>query len=328
MNGRRRQIVLATGTLLASSFSPIARAGPREPLVAYIDVDRPTGRSNWEKMQRAVERRFANLRVKPKLISIVAAGNRSDENKLKLRSTLEDLRPSIVVSYHPTLADIVREFKMGLPILFFYVGDPIARGFTDSLVRPSGGMSGYILGASALVKRREMLLRLMPDCKVLGIFDLEHEPGPILYNDAIIANDPFVNLKKRFFYCSTGAEFEKFVLGPEARSVDAWDIPWNLFATQYMQGMVNGFSRIRMPAMYPRLAFLKMGGMVAHEPDSDDFAEVFAGQIAALLDGVPIEQIPIVQSTRYRFGLNLTALRNVGIRPPKSLLKVADTVIQ
>ncbi len=330
MNGQRRRIIRIAGTLLAGSLLSTVRADTRKPLVVYLDIDRPIGPANWEKMQRAMERQFSASRIKPKLIPIIAKADRSDETRLKLRSDIEELRPTIVVSYHPALAFMVREFKLDIPILFFYVGDPVARGLTNSLVRPSGGMTGYVLGTSSLVKRREMLFRLMPDCKILGIFDLrpEDEPKPVTYNDSIIEDDPFIKVKKRFFYCSNAVEFEKFLLGPVVRSVDAWDMPWNLFVTQYMQGIAGGFSRIRMPAMFPRLAFLNMGAMAAHEPDTDDFAEVFARQIAALLDGVPIENIPFIRSTRYKFGLNLTALRNVGLSPPKSLIKVADVVIQ
>ncbi len=112
------------------------------------------------------------------------------------------------------------------------------------------------------------------------------------------------------------------------RSVDAWDIPWVLFVAQYKQGIVDGFSRLRIPAMYSRISMVKLGGMAALQTDSSDMVDVFARQIFALLNGVPIENIPIVQSTRYKFGLNLAALQNAGIRPPKSLIKAADVVIQ
>ena len=47
-----------------------------------------------------------------------------------------------------------------------------------------------------------------------------------------------------------------------------------------------------------------------------------------LTAGVPIEEIPVVQATRYSFGLNLKTCRQVGIEPPKSLIKIADLVIE
>ncbi|HEX9389696.1 MAG TPA: ABC transporter substrate binding protein [Usitatibacteraceae bacterium] len=327
-NIRRRKLLLAAGALLAAGNATLVRANSRTPKIAYVNEDNVSARGNFEKMRRALEHRFVNARIKPELIFVSAALNRSQETVMKLRIALESLQPAIVIAPTITYAEMVRDLKPGLPVLFFYLGNPVARGLADSLTRPALGMTGYVLGPGSLVKRREMLLRLVPQCRVLGIYDLEFEPGPVPYNDSIIENDPFTRLTKRFFYFSTLPEFEKFAHGPEVRSVDAWDIPWSRFAVLYGEAMTREFARIRMPVIYPRLHFLKLGGMSALQPNTDDMHEVFAGQAAALLDGVPLENIPIVQSTRYNFGLNLAALRQVGINPPKSLIKVADMVIQ
>lgn len=327
-NVRRRQIVFTAGALLAAGTATFAKASLRTTLIAYINEDRPVARANFEKMRQTLNYRFANARIKPELVFVSSALNRNEETRQKLRLALENLRPAIVISPGITYAEIVRDFKLGLPIIFFYLGNPVARGLADSLTRPALGMTGYVLGPGSLVKRREMLLRLVPQCRVLGIYDLEFESGPVTYNDSIIENDPFTHLKKRFFYFSAVTDFEKFARGPEVHSVDAWDIPWSRFAVENGEVMAREFSRIRMPVMYPRLHFLKFGGMAALQPNTDEMYEVFAEQIVSLLDGVPLENIPIVQSTRYNFGLNLTALRLVGIKPPKSLIKVADVVIQ
>jgi len=48
-----------------------------------------------------------------------------------------------------------------------------------------------------------------------------------------------------------------------------------------------------------------------------DSFDVMASQAKLLLDGVPIEQIPVVQSTRFRFGLNLKACHAAGVAPPQ-----------
>ncbi|MBI3714404.1 MAG: hypothetical protein HY255_00210, partial [Betaproteobacteria bacterium] len=58
-----------------------------------------------------------------------------------------------------------------------------------------------------------------------------------------------------------------------------------------------------------------------------DCFDVLATQAKLLLDGVALEQIPVVQSSLFRFGLNLKACRAAGVNPPKSLLKLADQVL-
>lgn len=327
MNESRRRVLLGAGAMTACSLA-IARVNSRTPKIAYINTDSLGARNSFEEMRRALEHRFAKATLKPELVFISSVLSRSEETAMKLRVSLANLRPVIVITPVVTFAEMTRSEKPGLPVLFFYLGNPVVRGLADSLTRPALGMSGYIPGPGSLVKRREMLLRLVPQCRVLGIYDPEFEPGPVPYNDSIIDNDPFNQLKRRFFYFSTLPEFEKFMRAPDARSVEAWDIPWSRFAVEYGEAMAREFARIRMPVIFPRLHFLKWGGMSALQPNTSEMHEVFANQTASLLDGVPLENIPIVQSTRYNFGLNLMALRNVGIDPPKSLIKIADLVIQ
>lgn len=327
MNESRRRILLGAGAIAACSMT-LARANSRTPKIAYINTNSAGARNSFEEMRRALEHRFANATLKPELVFISSALNRSEETAMKLRVSLANLQPVIVITPVVTFAEMTRNVRPGLPVLFFYLGNPVMRGLTDSLTRPALGMSGYTQGPGSVVKRREMLLRLVPQCRVLGIYDPEFEPGPVHYNDSIIENDPFAHIKKLFFYFAETPDFEKFTHSSDVRSVDAWDIPWSRFAVEHGKVMAREFARIRMPAMYPRIHFLKLGGMAAVQPNTDEMHGVFADQAAALLDGVPLENIPIVQSTRYNFGLNLMALRNVGIDPPKSLIKIADLVIQ
>ncbi len=324
----RRRLVLGGSAALALATSASSSASTGAPVIAFIAGPEIANGLGFEEMRLAIERRFQNERIRPRLVSIWLPSKRNDEIKQKLRDDLLTLRPEAIISSSDGYVDGLRSFKLGRPILFFYPGNPVVRGFTDSLVRPSNGATGYVLGNTSLIKRRETLFRLLPECKTLGIYDLEFEPPPVPYNDSIIENDPFTHVRKRFFYFSKPSDFEKFARSPLLRSVDAWDIPWCRFSWDYGELMAREFARARIPVMFPRLHFLKWGGTAAVQPNIDDCYAVFADQVAALLRGVPIEEIPIVQSSRYSIGLNLGALRRAGVNPSKALVKVADVVIQ
>jgi hypothetical protein len=56
--------------------------------------------------------------------------------------------------------------------------------------------------------------------------------------------------------------------------------------------------------------------------------DAWAAQTEALLAGVPVADIPVIQSGCFNFGLDLAACRELGIHPPKALLKIADLVMQ
>ncbi len=135
------------------------------------------------------------------------------------------------------------------------------------------------------------------------------------------------NTQIRKFGARTPEELLKILGMSEAKTVDAWDVPFHFLTFRYRETSIPMLLRTRKPAIFGRMNFLANGAMAAYEPDASDSYDVLAAQCELVLQGVPIQQIPVVQSTRYRFGLNLTACRNAGVNPPKSLIKLADQVL-
>ena len=268
------------------------------------------------------------MKLSPEVVFVPAVVLGAGEDVLQLKRALENLRPTIVLAANPFFARAARDFKLGLPILFFAPDDVVTRDFTTSLIRPSAGMTGFTVGATSTLKRREMLLRFAPDCKVLGILGKEGDRGEGISSTRDSVADPFKKVEKRYFSCLSVDELVALLRRPEARGVDAWDGPYSQVPFRYAEETVREFARTRRPVMYARLRHVRLGGMAAYEPNLGEAFDAWASQTALLLDGVPIADIPVVQSTRYSFGLNLAACRQLSINPPKSLIKIADVVIQ
>ncbi len=326
MKGGRRRFLSVAGAMAAHSLSVFAKADSRAPFIAFIDIEAPGARAACERFKRAIERRFPSEKSRPHVAFIPCElEDESEPVRQKLRLALEDLRPAIIVAENSQFATYSKNFKMGVPILFFYPGNPIEMGYTNSLAHPSDGMTGFIYSEFTSTKRREMLLRLAPACKRLGIFDAAetHNPANVLALPGVPKP-----IATRYFYCNTVAELAAFSRGPLARQVDAWDVPYGGLSFLHAEETVREFGRIGLPVIYGRIRLVRLGGMAAYEPSIEEAFDTWAGQCALILAGVPVTDIPIAQSTRYSFGLNLTALRNAGVRPPKSLIKAADVVIQ
>ncbi len=326
MNSGRRRFLSGASAMAAYGVPVIAKANSRAQLIAFIDIETPGARAACEQFKRAIERRFPSEKSRPQVVFIPCElGEESEQVKQKLRLALEDLRPAIIVAANSRFATYAKNFKMGLPILFFYPGNPIVKGYTNSLAHPSEGMTGFTYSDSAPAKRREMLLRLAPACRNLGIFDLDEMQSG---SDVPALPDAFKHVTKHYFYCNSVAELEAFSKGPRARQVDAWDVPYGGLSFLHAEETVREFGKIGLPVIYGRMRLARLGGMAAYEPSLEELFDTWAGQSALILSGVPVVDIPIAKSTRYSFGLNLTALRNAGVKPPISLIKAADVVIQ
>lgn len=329
MELRKRQL-LATGLGLAAAAAlpGPALASATAPLLVIIDIDTPSTRAVFKGFVTAVNRRFAGARIRPE-VRFIANSSETDEPSFQsLKQELVAARADIILASNPTLAAMARKCGLGTPILFFSLADPIASGLTDSLTRPGMGMTGFTLGAASNLKRREMLLRLAPRCRRVGLLSgtihlmegLRQPPaGHSVWPPGI---------DERIFKCDRVEELAALVKTRGAREVDAWDIEYTFLAFRHPEETVRLLATLKRPIIYPRMKHVHLGGMAAYEPSIEESDEAWVSQVASLLAGIPIAEIPVVQATRYSFGLNLRTCRQVGIDPPKSLIKIADLVIE
>ncbi len=84
----------------------------------------------------------------------------------------------------------------------------------------------------------------------------------------------------------------------------------------------------RLPALYPVLAFMDSGGLMAYGADPTILYRRAVDYVDKILRGAKPADLPIEQPTQFRLVVNLKTAKALGLTFPESILLRADEVIR
>jgi putative ABC transport system substrate-binding protein len=216
-----------------------------------------------------------------------------------------------------------------IPIVFITGSDPVALGYVASLNRPGSTVTGVTQLTSLLGAKRIGLLReLVPKAEPIAILINPTFPvSPAQLKDAQEAAAA-IGVRSMVLEASAESEFEAAFATLIQQRAGALLIAADPFFNSRRQQLVALAARHRVPTMYEFREFATAGGLMSYGTSlGDGYAQVgnYAGRI---LKGVKPSDLPVVQSTRFEFVINLNTAKALGVEVPPTLSARADEVIE
>jgi putative tryptophan/tyrosine transport system substrate-binding protein len=218
-----------------------------------------------------------------------------------------------------------------IPIVFAVSDDPVKLGLVANLARPGGNATGVnFFFTEVIAKRLRLLHDLIPKAaRIAVLVNPSNAPTAESTVQDVKRAAPAIGLQiQTVLSATTAAEIDAAFASFARDRPDALFVaPDGFFFSRAVQ-LATLAARDRIPATYSNRDVVAVGGLMSYGTNlSDAFRQVgiYAGRI---LKGEKPADLPVVQSTKFEFVINLQTARALGIEVPPGVLSIADEVIE
>ena len=92
--------------------------------------------------------------------------------------------------------------------------------------------------------------------------------------------------------------------------------------------LVTLTARDKIPAMYSTREFVDAGGLMSYGADLTEMFRQMGTYTGSILKGSKPDDLPVLQSTKFEFVINLTTAKALGLNIPEGVLTIPDNVME
>jgi putative ABC transport system substrate-binding protein len=215
-----------------------------------------------------------------------------------------------------------------IPIVFGVGNDPVQLGLVASLARPGGNATGInFFNAELAAKRLGLLHDLVPKAvRIAVLVNPANAPETALRDISEAARA--IGLQIQFLNASTSREIEAAFATLVRDRADALFVAPDIFFVTRRVQLVTLAAHYRIPAAYAGREVVEAGGLMSYATDRANMFRQVGAYTGQILKGAKPADLPVLQSTKFEFVINLQTARALGLEVPNSLQLLADEVIE
>jgi putative ABC transport system substrate-binding protein len=215
------------------------------------------------------------------------------------------------------------------PIILTIGGDPVKLGLVASLNRPGGNITGVNLFIPQMEGKRMGLLReLVPTATLIAVLlNPKNPPAANQLRDAQEAARA-TGQQIHILHATNESELEEaFATAVQVRAA-ALQVAADPYFNSQRNRIIALAARHRLPAIYEQREHALAGGLMSYGTSLTDGYRQTGVYTARILKGEKPADLPVMQSTKFEFVINLKTAKALGIEVPPGLSARADEIIE
>jgi putative tryptophan/tyrosine transport system substrate-binding protein len=325
---RRRDVIALAGAAAAWPFAARAQQ-PTLPLIGLLDPTTPDAatadrlRSFRQGLKEAgfvegesvtIEYRWAESRIDR--LSMLAA-------------EFVRRRVAVIVAIGGSSPAFAAKAETStIPIVFTSAQDPVKLGLVTNLAKPGGNLTGVVLPAEPTVRRLDLLRELVPSAARISVLldpaNASDTASIMKELDAAAARMRGVQIK--VVNAGTAREIDAVFTGFGREPPDALLV--GPFSTDRRVQLALLTMLHKIPTAYPWRDFADVGGLMSYGPNLREAYRQAGVYVGRILKGAKPADLRIIPSTKYELVINALTARLLELPVPRTLLPLADEVIE
>ena len=217
-----------------------------------------------------------------------------------------------------------------IPIVFSVGEDPVKMGLVASLARPGGnatGINDFLTEVEG--KRLRLLHDLVPKAVRIAVLV---NPGNVVSAEGALQGAQqaaaATGLQIRPLKATTIGDIDAAFASFAQERPDALFVAADAFFATRAAQFITLTARDRIPAAYSLRDYVFGGGLMSYGADLAEAGHQVGVYTGSILKGAKPADLPVLQSTKFDFVLNLQTARVLGIDVPSGVLSIVDEVIE
>jgi putative ABC transport system substrate-binding protein len=224
---------------------------------------------------------------------------------------------------------VAKAATTSVPIVFLTATDPVEIGLVASLNRPGGNVTGVTsLNSEIAAKRLGLIRELAP--QAMRYFALVNPTSALAgpFTKDLAGGAASLGIHVEILEASTAVEldtaFEKLPQQPGTVLLVSTDAFFFIRRTQ----IIALAARHALPVIFDNREYAVAGGLASYGTDISDLYHQVGVYTGLILKGAKPADLPVRQSTKFEFVINLKAAHALGIEMPPAVLSIADELIE